>query len=483
MVLIPSVRRLYSIPRPWGDELPPAPPGTSYDYPDAALLPRDSERVEGEVEPDFSSLGDVTGDGEGEGDEPPEKNVEKPPEKKQEKPPEKKPDAKAKPEEKKKQETEKDKPLPEDDKKPEDKKPAPEKKKEEAKSKPEEKPAPEKKDEPKTVPKDDTDIDKIEARPGSSPKVVDDIGRLKEAVKTARAVAREAQAKATTLETQAKSIQPLDDQTKQRLDFLEGYYRIQEGENNPQFVAEHQAKVKAADDGVFALLRANGLTEEAETKMRGVGLDKYSNEWWQKNILEKIKDPFAAQELINAISGRRAVIAEKAKAAEAFAKDREAYSKSREEAQKKWWQDWGTKVEQRVIESSKGEEWASNKEYPEGASDTEKAAIDAHNELVNKRGTEFAELVKKVSQLDPTTVSDVIKSAIHEKILIEESKTLADDLKRANDRVEELEAELAAINGASRRRRETKPEERQKHGNREIEPGMTADQAFDAAGI
>jgi hypothetical protein len=217
--------------------------------------------------------------------------------------------------------------------------------------------------------------------------------------------------------------------------------------------------------------------------MRGIGLDKYGNEWWQTNVLAKIKDPFVAQELINAVQARRGVVAEKAKAAEAFAKDREAFSKQREAAQKKWWENWGTQVEQRVIETSKGQEWASNKEYPDGATDAEKAIIDAHNETINERGKKFADLVKKVSQLDPTTVSDVIKAAIHEELLVQENAAIADELKRANARVEELESELAAINGASRRRRETKPDDRQKSGKKEIEPGMSADEAFAAAGL
>ncbi len=240
------------------------------------------------VQPDFSSL---KGGGGGKSDDEIITITEDPPAKAKEAvvPIEIDPKPEAKPE---KKDQSANVPAPEiDKKKADDKKPAEEKppeRKSEKINEPEKKE--EKKEEPpkpKTIPKDNSDLDKIQAKDSAPEAIKNAVRILKTTVIDTRAIAEERQQKIDALlkekEEIEKKVGAVPEEVTKELEDLRQFRLMVELDGDPAFRAEYDAKVTSTEDQLLGFLKSHGLAENiiADIKKDGV------MNWPQWGELEK----------------------------------------------------------------------------------------------------------------------------------------------------------------------------------------------------
>lgn len=443
---------------------------TTVTIPDTALTDRETvvgdgnkeieiaPRIEGEVEPDLNELfGSEDADSGGD-PQTQEKPATEAPEKKEETP-----------------KPERNQPLPED---------------EEAAT------APEKKEEPKTeekkveaakIPADDKDLDEIQPKPGSSPKIKNDFDRLKEQTKAARAEARRIETEKTELATIKADLEkklaeakPITPELEAEIKELKTLRARTLKENDPEIKAQYDGKITSLDERLITTLKDFGLSEDDEKALREKGIEGIGREFWSNKLglMEKNGFPIERGKVLAMLTERETIKDQKAQKIAEITKDAETYEAQQAEATKKKWEDFGKAVNAKATVLGKDHPWAAPVEIKPDMTPEAKAKAEKHNAEVADRTKKFVESIQKTVSLDSDTITELAFAAQHREILIADNKQLKTEIDKHSARVAELEAEIAAISRTGRVTTKSSAPDKKVV----VTPGIgtSADEAFDA---
>lgn len=341
----------------------------------------------------------------------------------------------------------------------EEKKPEPEKPAETTEAKPEPEKTEEKKPE---LPKDDTDLDAIKPRAGSNPKIGNDFDKLRNVAKEARGAARTLQGELETVRKELETVkaapptqvQPTDEVIqKLEAEKAELTKRVQMHDlaSDPALQAEFKGKLSKADENILSILTGQlGVPDDKAKIMQERGLDSYSQEWWDQQVLSQLPDGMAKQRLVHALFNRDGVKADHEATLRNLAENRDAFLSEKGKAEEKYWADYSKGVENVVTDLAKDAEWANPKQSADNATAAEKAAAQAHNAELAKRTAEFRETVIKIQQNDPVTVGKTVFKAFQSDIIQAELAKFKDENAAHMKRIADLESDIAATTSAGR---------------------------------
>lgn len=406
--------------------------------------PDTTERVPGEVSPNFGKLG-------GKKTEIPAKKEEKPTEtaKKPEEPA-KKEEPKVK-EEPKKAAAEPQKPASEPKAK-ETVKPADDKTKkasEAAKPKVEEP----KKEEKVEIPDKDDDIDAIQANPGAPSAVVKSLNDMKGIVKQTREAARKVQADLAAanqeLEQAKAQIGKLPEDAEAKLKRADEILLTFEAENNEGFRAEYDGKIIKSEENLFALLKHHGLSDDIAKEIKEVGIDNWTQ--WETfkdkegndvpGLLERLSG-LNRRKVEDALMARESAITAKREKLQAIAANRDEAMKEFGEKEKQSRAQWADKVAAISNKMFAGEDWILEETVPADATEDEKKAIESSNEEKKKLSATWVKYVQDAYNRNPEKTAELAVKAMKADMLTKQLEDSEGKLERALARVEELEGRL-----------------------------------------
>lgn len=392
---------------------------------------------EGDVEyvkPDFGALfGDKTKE---------EKPEPKPEPKAAEKAPEAKPEPETKPEAKPEPKAET--------------KPAPQPPKAEAKPEPKAEAKP-------TVPDTDDDLDKMQVR-ATNPKLAADFKNLREMTKAARTEARtykseletlrseveqlKAQPKAQVPEEITKELEELRAQKEQ----LSHKVRVYLGEEDVELAKELDKGIEDAKTSIYDFVTKHGIPEHVLEEIKG-----YKNplDWpgWTKAYedLQKNAGILEARKLEKVLEGHDVAVKSRADKLQQLAADREAYGKEAESIRVARWNEFGEAIQKASLPMArKYNDTIMLKDIPANATPEQKAKLEAENAQRLKNRDYFAQAVADTYNRNPERVAEIAFKAMRADMLEARTKEAELELAAKSARVEELEAELAAIRSAGR---------------------------------
>lgn len=425
--------------------------------------PDTTERVEGEISPNFSKLTGTKTIASPKTEDPPPKKEEPSRETKVEEP--KKEEKKAaEPKTKAKEEA---KPAKDEPRKAASEPEA--KKGDKTAEKPAVKPGEATKEEPKveektekqTIPEKDDDIDSIRPNPDAPAAVIKSINDMKAIVKSTREAARDAarQLEATRTELEAAKAQSgkLPPEVEARVKRADDILLTFEAENNEGFRAEYDTKIVKAEENLFTMLKGHGLGDAQIEELKKVGVDRWDkwNEWTDPEgkkhpgVFDILKG-LPAHKLALAIDAREQAINAKSTKLQELATNRQQAMEEFSRKEHASRVDWANKVESASNKLFAGEDWILEEPVPADATTEEKAAIEKSNAAKRDLAQQWVKYSNGAYQRDPEMTSEIVVKAMKTDHLIEVLAEKETALERAEARILELETRIGKARAAGR---------------------------------
>lgn len=296
------------------------------------------------------------------------------------------------------------------------------------------------------------DLTKIEAPADVSPKNQVNFGKLRE-------VAAHFKTKATTLEgtvaelgtklkdAEAKATEgKLTPEQEKEITELREWRKAFDTENDPEFKKQYDGKIEEIDNGLMAYLRANGLAEDDEKKLRAHGIGKVPAEWWDENVLKKL--PFDKADIVRDYLKERTKTG-MAKAAEIqkFQEQRPQMLQKDTEAKQVEAVEFRKKIDTHIANLVKDVDWARPKEIPADATPEVKTQIEAHNKNVEEVNRQFEAALFPET---PEARAEVAAAAVAAGKLAADTLFLQGELAKAKERETALTEELTKIKSAGK---------------------------------
>lgn len=320
-----------------------------------------------------------------------------------------------------------------------------------------------KKDEPKTedteseLPEDDSDLEKIQAKPGAAPHVVKSIGDLKAGIKKSREVARQFKAAVAAKEQEIEVLKgtmgKLPADVEKELQGLRNFHQLFNAQGDPVFQKEYDERILKSEDGIYAILKKHALPDKVLAEIKSTAAKNGGEiESWKRwpDLINKLDNPLDKQTLLNALQDRRNAVAARQGQLEKLQQDRDGFyrdlaTKDRAEKDK-----WASEVAQAATKDVSGEEWAQEKSVPEGASAEAKKLAEEHNAKVAEYGKKWQENTVNLYKRDPKTVATLAFAAVRAGHFKVQADQFQAKMEKAEERAADLEAQLAKIKGAGR---------------------------------
>lgn len=410
------------------------------DFDEAPAGNANGERVEGEKPPDFGSLGKKSGkttpSGDTDGVKSPEKTQKAAP---------------ANPEAKEK--------APKvEPKAPEKAAKAPEPAK--AAEKPPEKVADKEEkaqDKPPEIPATDDDIDALKPKPGAPTQVIKSFDDMRARMKAERTTARAALAEAIAAKAEAAKLKEstgkLPEEVEKELEGLRKLSLLVQAENSPVFKSEFDAKIKAADEGVYTLLAKHGLKGQIIEDIKAAAAKAGGDiEAWPRlqELVAAFKNPVDQQEFLGALKARRDVIGARSARLTELGASKEKFMQAFSEREQQSQKEFGTRVAQVSEELAAKNDWILERLIPEGATKEQRETIEAENAEVKKRAESFADNVRDMYHRNPDKAAEIAIKAVEADYLRGQVDSLTKERDKSAARVKELETRLSKIQTAGR---------------------------------
>lgn len=333
-------------------------------------------------------------------------------------------------------------------------------------------------------PEDDKDIDTLQLKQNASPKSQEQFEALRKIAKEERRRSREIEARAKELEARAKDVKPLDEKTATELEDLRKFKRTFDIENDDSFKAEYDAKLTTVDTNILGSLQALGMPAEHVEAIKKNGLDSYSWDWWQENVFSKLvgkpKFEFEGEKIKQKLFVRDELLGARKAAIVEAKQNADTILQQRSEGVKKAWEGWGKQVETEVKTITANVPWAQEKVLPADATADVKAAVEAHNTKYKVREALFKKTIDSVIQQHPADVARLGFVTVENDVLKEEVTGLGRQITAKDERIKELEEQLAARNNAGRvSRASAPPPAKDKSKSPADNLGKSADQAME----
>lgn len=353
-----------------------------------------------------------------------------------------------------------------------------------------EKPAGEAPAELPKVPETDEDLDALKPQAGAPTQVIKSFNAMRDRMKAERATARAALAEVERIRTETAALKEssgkLPPEVEQELEGLRKLSLLTQLEQSPQFQKEFDAKITAAEEGVYGFLQKHGLSAKvigeikAAASKAGGDIEAYPR---LGELVEAFKNPVDRQEFLNSLKSRRDLVgarsARLAELGESREKFFEAFGKQEEQAQ----QEFSRALSDATIPLAGENPWIMSKEIPANATAEQKAALEAENAIVAKRVEAFGDYVRGIWARDPAQAAQVSLKAVEADMLREKVETIEGERDKALTQVKELEGRLARVRSAGRLAHIDAPNDGGKAKPVQVEQGIGGDGSAALAGF
>ena len=308
------------------------------------------------------------------------------------------------------------------------------------------------------VPKDDTDVDKIEAHQNAPTNIKTGIAVLKEQTKIARAEARSLATERETLQARVKELEgkqtELPADVKAKLDEMDRLQARVLAENDPKFIEEWKGKISGSEETLYGYLKSHGLGDDTIAEMKAAG----GPEFWQGNDKvdwDKIATALGAIDWTKANTYLSRVIStrdEHGQAVKARQEDGQKYISENIQNEESGRQAWGKDLENEVgrLGDLPEHAWSVKREVPANATPEQKKLVDDHNARMDAVGKEFAEAAAKVHGRDHKTIANHLYRSFKLDHVDSELKSKIAELETAQARIAELEDGIAKRKAAGK---------------------------------
>lgn len=307
------------------------------------------------------------------------------------------------------------------------------------------------------------DLESIQPRAGSHPKIQDDFKRLKDVVKTERIEKQALQAEIEKLKT-AAPLEPSEEAKtlKERVNQLELYEMLLNPEHSEMFKREHDQKIETVQDSIVGLLVAAGMPKEAkfaedpETKVKTelmsadlikrAGIAAFPYEWWDQNIISKLPALQREQAKVAFLDYHKALTARDSAMAD-MPKRKDELVKTLTEQRQKESQAGVDLANKRVQELVASTPYGAKKAIPQNSTPEEKAEIEELNAFHDEAIKLFPKL------MNPKTPKDLVDIAagMIEGLYLEKQVAKKDaQIGKLLAQVEELQATAGKMRTAGR---------------------------------
>jgi hypothetical protein len=290
------------------------------------------------------------------------------------------------------------------------------------------------------------DLDTIKPPHGISPKNAVNFTKLREVAKHYKDQAAAIPALEKKIAELSVAPADLTPEVEKELGELRNFRKVFDIENDPDFQKEFNSKLGALDDEVIAILKKNGLPEEAEKQLRAIGVDKADLNWWEKTILPAL--PFVDRERVQKRLAERADIAEQKSAEiEKFSGKREEVLAERQNNLVKGFEEQQAEIDKHLEQMTANVPWARFQEVPEKTTKEEKKQIEAHNAEVTKMQEHFRAALYPATPKDRAEVAGAAVASIKLASALDFASARVKELTETKDK---LQKELDAIKAAGR---------------------------------
>lgn len=322
-------------------------------------------------------------------------------------------------------------------------------------------PAAETKTVPGEIPDKDDDIDAIQANPGAPTAIVKSINDMKGLLKQTRTVARQAREDILARDTEIAALKAqagkLTPEAEGKVKRAEEILMTFEAENNEGFRQEYDTKIVKSEETLFGMLKAHGLTDTSIDEIKRVGVENWDkwDKWTDKDGIEHpgvfdILKGLPAAKLAQAMGDReKAIDAKKAKLTE-LATNREQAMQEFTRKEQDGRLDWAKKVEGLSNKLLAGEDWILEEQIPADATEEEKAAIETGNAEKKKLSEKWVEYVRSSYNREPEKTAEIVMKALKTDFISSQLEDTSTKLERAMARIEELETRIASAKTAGR---------------------------------
>ncbi len=407
------------------------------------------ERVDGEVPPDFGSLGKKPATKE---PAEPAKGSDTPP--KEEKPAGEPAESKPTPPKQPVKPAAEPKKTLEPVKTPE-KQPDPAKA--EVKETPEAKAGEKKEGEEPKIPSDE-EIEALQPKPGAPTNVIKDFkemrGKMKEVATVARTVQEENKALRAENETLKQSSGKVPKETEEELEGLRNFNLLFRAEQDPRIKEQFDKPIKQAEDTILTFLREQGMPEPQIEKLKAAaeaaGGDMEAWQLWPavENALPSAMD---RQRLIDARKARISAVEAKQGRLKEITQSKAKFDEEVGKMDEKQRQEFSRAVEQAssaYVDEGKG--WIVEEDIPADATAEQKAIIEAKNKEIQARVQQFSGAITSAYHRDPERIAELAFKAVKVDYLKEQLDSVTAERDKGLARIADLEAKISKAKSAGR---------------------------------
>jgi hypothetical protein len=230
-------------------------------------------------------------------------------------------------------------------------------------------------------------------------------------------------------------------------DELKKFKQIFDMKNDPELKSKYEAPINEAKEGIYAILKKNGASDETIASIEQVGgPDKVSGAWWKQNVLDKLElldSKKLEQNLVKVADLKE----QQEKEYTELATKGEEILRARHEEKKNWYQTESQQINTHLAELTKDHEWARFVEPKPDATPEQIAAIQQHNAKVQDLAAKFQSALWPT---DAKTRTEVAAAAVYSHVISEHLQQERAVRAQLETKLRQLEAENSQLKVAGR---------------------------------
>jgi hypothetical protein len=249
----------------------------------------------------------------------------------------------------------------------------------------------------------DEELDSYALHPNSTPEVVDQFRAVRGMAKRFKKELTEARSKLDSsgkeLESLKGSVRPVSDpEVQKELESLRTFRQRHEIYDDSAFQIQYEQPVRNQFDAIINEVKSmapdKAAAEAWEAEIRKMGPDRISKQYWNEGVIGQVADPIDRDRMVRKVSTLLELQGKRNQFAAELAAQPDKYQQYQHETAADYWKDFSVQAEDEAkkLTANLGE-WAMPKDPGTAKSQSERAAIEAHNKTYQDYETRFKEML------------------------------------------------------------------------------------------
>jgi hypothetical protein len=296
---------------------------------------------------------------------------------------------------------------------------------------------------------EDEELDKYQLHPAARPDIVDNFREVRGKAKAYKKQLSDIQAKLKSQETELgqlkTTVRPVSDPTVQKeIEELRSFRQRHQIWDDSTFQNQFEAPVRKQFDEIIADIKGlspdKGQADAWEAEVRKYGPERLDKKYWNEGVIQQLADPLDRDRVVRKISTLLDLQNRRNTFAAEVAQQPDKYQQFQHEQAANYWKNFSVEAEDEAnkIVPTLGE-WALEKDVSQAKSQSERAAIEAHNKAYADRVEKFKAYITDAATQGPRGMTRVAIAAL-------EGQKYKADYETAQKQMAKLQAQLAAAN-------------------------------------